>query len=423
MSHFWENLLPAAVSAPAVAICLNSLLTHLNERESEETSRATSVSRRSKVSSESDPVVIKAKAAATQAFAEKQRESAKEKLRELERQAELQMKLWKAKEEVERVKMEAELELEKQRSMSDEAHKTRQIEAEAIRLEVEAEVLENEAGDPDSLQQRLKDFEGEEIVPVSPKEEIAKEVKPVHVLPQNSKTSVGAHMSTSTPKHGITHQQLKVKFQDKEAVSNEGLHVETPANTIILRSSVDSLPKLKLDSFDGDPIRRSDWMFQSVIDDADISRNAKMQHLQNAVIGRAKEVIEGYGYSGELYAEALEKLESRFGKSHIVVKAHLNRLRKWIKLSDDRLHEVRRFSDVISTAVKTFKRLGYTNDLHAANNLNVVVDKLPYSLRVKWEEYRRDKELNMQLFWTLRSGFKCKQKSMMILESGQASHH
>ena len=26
VSHFWENLLPAAVSAPAVAICLNSLM-------------------------------------------------------------------------------------------------------------------------------------------------------------------------------------------------------------------------------------------------------------------------------------------------------------------------------------------------------------------------------------------------------------
>ena len=69
-------------------------------------------------------------------------------------------------------------------------------------------------------------------------------------------------------------------------------------------------------------------------------------------------------FCGELYAEALEKLEWRFGKSHVVVKVHLNRLRKWVKLSDVRLHEVRRFSDVISTAVKTFKRLGYTNDLY-----------------------------------------------------------
>ena len=216
-------------------------LSHLNERDSEETSQATSVSRRSKISSKSDPIVIKARAVAAQAFAKKQRESAKEKFKELERQAELQKKLWNAKEEVERVKMEAELELEKQRSMSEEAQKTRQIEAEAIRLEVETEALENEAHGPDSLQQRLKDFEDEETVFVSPRQEIAKEVKPVHV-PENSMTSDGAHMSTSSPKQGIKHQQLKVKFQDEGVASNEGFHVETPANTIILRSSTDSLP-------------------------------------------------------------------------------------------------------------------------------------------------------------------------------------
>ena len=44
----------------------------------------------------------------------------------------------------------------------------------------------------------------------------------------------GAHMLTSTPKQGIKHQQLKVKFQDEEVASNEGFHAETPANTVIL---------------------------------------------------------------------------------------------------------------------------------------------------------------------------------------------
>lgn len=78
---------------------------------------------------------------------------------------------------------------------------------------MEAEALENEVHDPNSLQQRLKDFEDEETVPVSLNEEIAKEIKPVDV-PENSMTSKGAHMPTSTPKQGIKHQQLKVKFQD-----------------------------------------------------------------------------------------------------------------------------------------------------------------------------------------------------------------
>ena len=174
---------------------------------------------------------------------------------------------------------------------------------------------------------------------------------------------------------------------------NGGLQADSTTNTIAFRSSLNSLPKLRLDTFDGDPIHWSDWisMFPSIIDDADISCNAKIQHLQNAVTGRAKDAIAGYGYSGELYAEALPKLESRFGKSHIVVKDHLNRLKKWSKLSDERLHEVRRFLDVVSTAVKTFRRLGYDEDLHAANNLNMVVDKLSPSLCVKWKEYKRDK--------------------------------
>ena len=124
-------------------------------------------------------------------------------------------------------------------------------------------------------------------------------------------------------------------------------------------------------------------MFRAIIDDTDISCNTKMQHLQNAVIGRAKDAIAGYGYSGDLYVEALQKLESRFGKSYTVVKAHLNRLQKWSKISDERLHELRRYSDVVSVAVKSFQRLGYDDDLYAANNLNMVVEKLPPSLCIK----------------------------------------
>ena len=53
---------------------LDEALSHLNERVSEETFQATSVSRKCKVSSNSDPVAIKARALAAQAFAKKQRD-------------------------------------------------------------------------------------------------------------------------------------------------------------------------------------------------------------------------------------------------------------------------------------------------------------------------------------------------------------
>ena len=92
----------------------------------------------------------------------------------------------------------------------------------------------------------------------------------------------------------------------------------------------DSLPKLHLNKFDGDPLHWSDWssIFKSIVHDANLSLNGKMQHLQNSVIERAKSAIEGYGYNGDSYYETLNELESRFGIPSLVVKVTLDRLRK-----------------------------------------------------------------------------------------------
>ena len=100
--------------------------------------------------------------------------------------------------------------------------------------------------------------------------------------------------------------------------------------TICGHSTHDSLPKLRLSKFDGDPLHWSDWssMFKSIVHDANLSLNGKMQHLQNSVIGKAKSAIEGYGYSGDSYYEALKELESRFGKPSLVVKVTLDKLKK-----------------------------------------------------------------------------------------------
>ena len=144
---------------------LDEAVVHLEERASEEKSVVSSIgSLKSKSSHRSgkDSVAVKAKAAAAQVYDRKQKEIAKAKLQEIENQAELQRKLLKSKEQAERVRLEAELELERQRLLSVEAQKTRELEAEAIRLEVEVQALQNEDCSHESLEQRLKDFEGEE---------------------------------------------------------------------------------------------------------------------------------------------------------------------------------------------------------------------------------------------------------------------
>ena len=60
--------------------------------------------------------------------------------------------------------------------------------------------------------------------------------------------------------------------------------------SIYVQPSSNNLPRLKLSTFDGDSLKWPDWssMFKSMVGDANISLNAKMQHLQNSVTGKAK---------------------------------------------------------------------------------------------------------------------------------------
>ena len=127
-------------------------------------------------------------------------------------------------------------------------------------------------------------------------------------------------------------------------------------------------------------------MFKSIVHDANVSLNGKMQHLQNSVVGRAKSAIEGYDYSGVSYYEALKELESRFGKPSLVVKVTMDRLRKTARIQNDKPQEVRNLSDVVSTTVWTLNKFGYETDLKAEAKVSLAVDKLSRELKIKWKD-------------------------------------
>ena len=112
------------------------------------------------------------------------------------------------------------------------------------------------------------------------------------------------------------------------------------------------------------------------------------------MVGRARSAIEGYGYSVDSYYEALKELETRFGNPSLVVKVTLDRLRKTSRIQNDRPHEVRNLSDVVSTTVWIFKRFGYINDLAAEANISIAVDKLSPDLQVKWKDHVRTSNLH-----------------------------
>ena len=126
--------------------------------------------------------------------------------------------------------------------------------------------------------------------------------------------------------------------------------------------------------------------------------------FRTLLFDKAQSAIEGYGYSGDSYYEALKELEARFGKPSLVVKVALDRLRKTSRIQNDRPHEVRNLSDVVSTTVWIFKRFGYINDLAAEANISIsVIATIPRSPS-EVEGPCENKQFNHQTWRTFVSG-------------------
>ena len=89
-----------------------------------------------------------------------------------------------------------------------------------------------------------------------------------------------------------------------------------------------TLPTLKLDTFNGNPLTWTDWiqLFESVIDSRPLSTTEKMTHLQSLLTGQAKSLVKGYGCNGQCYHQALADLKKKYGKSSVIVNAYLEKL-------------------------------------------------------------------------------------------------
>ena len=306
--------------------------------------------------------------------------------------AELKAKQLMEEEEKRKLEWEKQLELEKNvamakqiaekaRLVAEERRKIQEAKDEWMRLKAEAEVLEED--NPESLSNRLRDFENEPH-----DDEQAEQQVTTH-----QQISVNDLTEKATPLHSP-----ETNCHNKTSVSQvqQTYPSDNSAPTVVVQPRPNNLPKLKLSSFDGDPLKWPDWisMFKSMVGDSNISLNAKMQHLQNSVMGKAKTAIEGYGYGGESYDKALTELESRFGKPSLVIKATLGKLRAFSRLQDNDLEGVRSYSDLVSTTVWTLSRFGYTSDLKAEANLSLATYKLSNELLLKWKEHVKDSKLD-----------------------------
>ena len=152
------------------------------------------------------------------------------------------------------------------------------------------------------------------------------------------------------------------------------------------QSSSSQLPKLKLSSFDGNPLAWPEWsnMFKATVHHRDIPDSEKMSHLKTLLTGKAKSAISWMGYSGDFYAQAWELLGRKFGRPYLIVDTQLNILRKQQPI---RMHDstaINNYSITISNLVNVLKQYNYEGDLRSSSTLQVAIEKLPPNLKEKW---------------------------------------
>ena len=158
---------------------------------------------------------------------------------------------------------------------------------------------------------------------------------------------------------------------------------------------VQSLPRLNLPKFSGEPAEWPRWfaLYKSLVhEQKSLSSTEKMAHLQSAVTGLAQRTIGGMLYDGSLYEDAVKALKVRFGREEDIVTANFQAV--FGCQSPTHLDPVtlERFHAAIHCAVTVLQNLGYHGDLHSSENLRRVVEKLPPELKRDWGEHVMDME-------------------------------
>ena len=121
-------------------------------------------------------------------------------------------------------------------------------------------------------------------------------------------------------------------------------------------SSSIQFPKLKLSSFDGNPLEWPEW----------------------------SKMFKATGYLGEFYAHAWELLGRKFGRPYLIVDAQLNILRKQQPIQKHDSTAIINYSITISNLVSVLKQYNYEGDLRSSSTLQVANEKLPPNLTEKW---------------------------------------
>jgi hypothetical protein len=150
------------------------------------------------------------------------------------------------------------------------------------------------------------------------------------------------------------------------------------------------LPKRDLVRFDGNPLRY--WLFIRSFESGILNRTndpeLRLSYLISLCDGEARRAIESCVILDpeEGFIDAMETLKRRFGRPHVIARAHINNLLHGPAIKVNDTDALSKLACEMKTCINTLSQLRYEADLNASVTVAAVVQRLPTSMQLEWSK-------------------------------------
>ena len=159
-----------------------------------------------------------------------------------------------------------------------------------------------------------------------------------------------------------------------------------------------SLPKLSLPSYSGDVMEWQGFWDRFDVDvnsRDDLEKVQKFSYLRSCLSGEAYAAIDGLHLTNAHYDDAVALLKSRFGRTTLVVVAHVQALLQLESVTSSSASKLRALFNRIQKHVRSLQALQVTGDQYGIFLVPIILSKLPHALRMEWLRDSAKKESDL----------------------------
>ncbi|XP_035233803.1 uncharacterized protein LOC118205622 [Stegodyphus dumicola] len=214
---------------------------------------------------------------------------------------------------------------------------------------------------------------------------------------------------------------LKENRKPEIPVSNTiGNIVNNDISNISVSHSKIKLPKLSINKFNGDPVNwLSFWnQFDNAIhQNSDLTDTDKFNYLISFLSGAACNAVSGFALSSENYFAAIELLKTRFGRTDLIINAHMGKLLNLEPVRNaNNIFALRKLYDDIEIQIRSLKSLNVTSGTYGTLLTPVLLKLIPNELNLDFQRKRKSKDnfdVN-ELLEFLKTEIECRESMLQI---------